>query len=89
MSSNIRIFMSERSDQIVADALDRYSDMDTHQARAAIKDEWPQQMAEILSLYVAVQGCPASRNAYRFVERTDKPNVDPYVDLLIDRRGQP
>ena len=89
MSSNIRIFMSERSDQIVADALDRYGDMDIHQARAAIKDEWPQEIAKILSLYVVVRGCPASRNAYSFVERTNKQDVDTYVDLLIDRRGQP
>jgi hypothetical protein len=81
--------MSETNDLIVAQALDRYGDMDTHQARDAIKKEWPQHMAKILSLYVAVQGCPTSRNAYSFVERTKKQNVDPYVDLLIDRRGNP
>ncbi len=89
MTSNIRIFMSETSDLIVAQAIDRYGDMDTHQARAAIKKEWPPHMAKILSLYVAVIGCPASRNAYTFVERTNKQNVDPYVDLLVDRRGTP
>jgi hypothetical protein len=88
MTSNIRAFIPKSTDRIVADALDRYFNMDTHQARAAIKNEWPEHMVKILSLYVAVMGCPSSRNAYTVVERTNKQNIDLYADLLIDRRGQ-
>jgi hypothetical protein len=83
------MFMSPTSDLIVAQAIDRYGDMDTKEARAAIKKEWPEHMAQVLSLYVAVTGCPASRNAYTFIEREGKRSVDTFVDLLIDRRGNP
>jgi hypothetical protein len=89
MPSNIRIFTSASNEQIIAEAMERYSHMETHRARAAIMAEWPEHMARILSPYVAVTNCPASRNAYRSIESTNKTNIDAYVDLLIDRRGNP
>jgi hypothetical protein len=88
MTSNIRNFISEDTDLTVSLALRRYMDMAERDAYSAIIDEWPQQMAVILIMFIAAVSNPATKHIYKFVHRARKNGKNSYVDMQTERRGQ-
>jgi hypothetical protein len=86
MSSHIKIFTSENADLTVTTAIERYRSMSERDISCAISDEWPQQMAVILILFIAAASDPTAKHTYKFIHRARKSGQNSYVDIQTKRR---
>jgi flagellar motor switch protein FliG len=89
MRTNIKILMSEKSDQTVTGAIERYRKMEESAVLDSITQEWPEQMAAILGLYMAVTTSLASQNISHFTRRPRKNGTSDYTDFRLGPRRRP
>ena len=79
----------EMFDLSVSQAIDRYIDMKPKEFIHAIFQEWPEQMAIVLIVFMSAIKCPLLEGAFRvvYVERRNK--ACSYITLRGDDRGRP